>query len=161
MVTFLNFRCQLIVALALLTSHVSMAAAAGCSGFVTTGPVVEEVRSLEERGAARNVTGQVKSETEQMLAPEYYAVSPDGSVASRSDLLKGYVDGKLPGWATAFSIKSLDVRVYCDAAVVTGLADAAGKDAKGETRNAQFRWLNVWHLTVGGWRLGASQFARR
>ena len=58
MVTFLNFRCQLILAVALLTSHVSMAAAAGCSGFVTTGPVVEEVRSLEERGADAQALGR-------------------------------------------------------------------------------------------------------
>ena len=156
-----NFRRQLIVALALLASHVSIAAAADCRGFVTTGSAVENVRELEERGAARNVLGQVKSDTERMLAPEYFAVAPDGSVTARADLLRNYVDGKLPGWATAFTIKSLDVRVYCDAAVVTGLAEAAGTDTKGETRQALFRWLNVWHLSVGEWRLIASQFARR
>lgn len=145
----------------LLLSVGSASAEPACAGFEVDGPVAERVRSLEVGGAAGNVTGQTLQDTEQMLSPEYFAIGPDGSVTDRADILKTYGNGKRPGWAVSFEIKSLGIRVYCDTAVVTGLAEATGKDANGTLRQAQFRWLNVWYQADGDWRLVASQFARK
>lgn len=147
--------------LAIALSLGSANAASVCPAFVAAGPAAERVRGLEVSGATGNVTGQTREDIEQMLSPEYFAISPDGAVTTRPDILKTYVGGKRPGWATSFEIKSLDIRVYCDTAVVTGLADAMGQDANGAARKAQFRWLNVWHQADGDWRLVASQFARK
>jgi hypothetical protein len=132
----------------------------GCSGYVTSGPAVEEIRALEEDGAASNVKGQTLAKGQRMFAPGYVSVSPDGSVASQEDILRNYVDGKSKPWTSRFDVKELNIKVYCDMAIVVGLAEAYRIGAQEGAKPTHFRWLNIWTHLKGEWRLSATQFAR-
>jgi hypothetical protein len=135
----------------------SGAANADCGEAVTSGPAVEEIRALETLGAAGNVSGQSLANGERMFAPDYVATGPDGSVTTREAMLQKYTGGRLAPWASRFDIQDLNIRIYCDTAVVAGLSEALWKGAPQSAKPLHFRWLNVWTRTNGEWRLGASQ----
>lgn len=147
---------------AALVAGIADARAAGavCDGYETAGPAVEEIRRLEQAGAASNVTGLALEDAERLFAPGYVSVAPDGSVSQRDKVMTAFAGGRSVPWAQRFDVTELDVKVYCDAAIAVGLSEVEAKTSTGEIRNAHFRWLNVWTRSAQGWRLSATQFAR-
>lgn len=128
-----------------------------CAIPVSQGPVAEKIRALEEAGASSNVTGVPLETAERMFWPDYVTVAQDGTVTPRESILR---DWKPTPWASRFEIKQLDIRVYCDTAVVVGLSEAEALGAPTGTNRVRFRWLNVWTESKGEWRLSATHFAR-
>jgi len=129
-----------------------------CRGVATSGAVAEEIRALEEAGGQSNVTGMTLADGEKMFAPSFVSFGPDGAVKTRADILDKYVDGKMQAWAASFTIKELEVKVYCDTATVVGLSEVVPLKAKPDAPPARFRWLNVWAKPDGFWQIVASQF---
>jgi len=130
---------------------------AGCVMPVSSGPVADEIRVLEEAGAASNVTGLSVEGAQRMFWPDYLAVAQDGTVSTRESILRTW--NPTP-WASRFDIQELDIKVYCDMALVIGLSEAEPRGAPAGTKPTQFRWLNVWTQGNGEWRLSATQFTR-
>jgi hypothetical protein len=124
----------------------------------TTGTAVDEIRALEEAGGQSNVKGMTLAEGERMFSKSFVSFGPDGAVKTRDDILKTYVGGKMAPWAASFTIKELDVKVYCDSATVVGLSEVVSLRAKPEAPPVRFRWLNVWAKPDGFWQIVASQF---
>ena len=133
-----------------------------CPSMQTSGPEVEAIRRLEERGAQSNVDGWSLEEARGFFAPEWISVGPDGNDANLAAVLEGFESGRSRPWAGRFDILDLDIRVYCDTAVVVGRAAAyrIGASEPGETPAVRFRWLNVWRKQDGRWLYVANQFAR-
>lgn len=138
----------------------SAQAEALCASAVRSGQDVEEVRSLERRGARSNVEGWSIDEAKAFFAPTWVSVGPDGSVSGVEPVFEGFVDGRSKPWASRFDLVEVDIRVYCDAAVVIGLAEAEGIGAKPGARVVRFRFLNVWRKVDGRWLYSEQQFTR-
>ena len=141
-----------------MASDASAKARGACQSYATSGAGVDEIRALEEAGGQSNVTGMSLADGERMFARSFVSFGPDGAVKTRDDILKTYVDGKFPAWASSFEIKELDVKVYCDTATVVGLSEVRAKAAPAEAKPIRFRWLNVWAKPEGFWQIVASQF---
>lgn len=133
---------------------------ASCENYETAGPAAEDIRRLEQEGAASNVTGLALEDAERLFASGYVSIAPDGSVSRRETVMKAFASGRSAPWAQRFDVTELDVQVYCDAAIAVGLSEAEAKTSAGESRTLHFRWLNVWTRSADGWRLSATQFAR-
>lgn len=128
-----------------------------CGTATTTGDDADAVRHLEERGARTNVEGWGIEEARQFFAPTWVSVGPDGVVKGLDTVFEAFVDGRSRPWATRFDLLELDVRVYCDTAIVIGLAEAHGA-SPGQV--ARFRYLNVWRKVDGRWLYSEQQFTR-
>lgn len=139
------------------TSEAQSGAPAQCDVAVSTGADADAVRALEERGARVNVEGWTIDEARAFFAPTWVAVGPDGVVRGVEEVFASFVDGRSRPWATSFDLLELDVRVYCDMAVVIGLAEARGSQPGQAVR---FRYLNVWRKIAGQWRYSEQQYVR-
>ncbi len=144
---------------ALLQAGVCAAPSAVAHPNCAEGAAAEaEIRELEAAGARSNVDGMSATDAAAMFADDYLSIGPDGSRSDRATVLRFYQPERSTPWASRFEIESLEVRVYCEAALVIGLASAESVGA--DARSARFRWLNLWHREAAGWKLVASQFAR-
>ncbi len=128
--------------------------------LVTTGADVEEIRRLEEVGAASNVEGWTLEEARAFFAPEWVAVGPDGSAAGVDKVFSQFKDGRNTPRAGAFDLVALDIRVYCDAAIVIGTAEASPIGAPADFKALRFHYLNFWRRSGGRWLYAAQQYSR-
>ena len=126
---------------------------------VTRGADVEAVRILEQRGAAVNVSGWTIEEARSFFAPEWVSLQPDGSTTKLDTVLSGFKNGRSVAWARSFVLDELDIRVFCDTAVVIGIARARPLGAP-EARVIHLRYVNLWRRRDGRWVYTANQFVR-
>lgn len=139
----------------------SVTAAASCPGVATTGPDVEAIRQLELRGGQVNVEGWSIEEARTFFAPDFLSIEPGGGVNRLDKVLSSFSGGCNPGFARSFDISDLEIRVYgCDAAIATAIADVRILAAPPDAPAWRIRYLNMWRLDAGHWRLAANQFAR-
>lgn len=133
-----------------------------CPMMTTTGPDVEEIRRLEERGAKVNVEGWTIEEAREFFAPEWLSAQPDGTDSGLETVFGAFQNGRSAPWAGRFEITDLDIRVYCDVAIAFGRADAyrPGAAVDQAQPDIRFRWLNVWRKAEGRWVYAANQFTR-
>lgn len=132
-----------------------------CSGVRTSGPEVDAIRALEQRGARVNVEGWSIDEARGFFSPDFVSIQPDGSVIRLDKVLTAFPDGRNAGFARSFDITELEIRVYgCDAAVAIGAADIRARAAAPDAPALRVRFLNMWRRDAGRWRLTANQFAR-
>ncbi len=150
----------LVVSLFAAASAGEAAVAKDCPA-TAEGPDAEEIRRLEERGARANVEGWSIEEARAFFAPEWASVQPNGETSDLDAVLAGFKDGKSVPWAARFELPELDIRVYCDAAVVIGRGQAWAPGAPaGAAPAVKFRFLNVWRKEGGRWLYAANQFVR-
>lgn len=149
--------CAFLWSCAAVSGDRAPATAAQCDVAAAGGADVEAVRSLEERGARSNVEGWSIEEARAFFAPTWVSVGPDGAVNGVETVFSAFVDGRSRPWATRFELLELDIRVYCDTAIVIGLAEAQGATPQ---QVARFRYLNVWRKVDGRWLYSEQQFAR-
>ncbi len=128
-----------------------------CGQALTSGPAVDTIRALEERGSEGNVKGVALEVGERMFWPDYVSVQPDGKVMTKQDMMAQWRPNP---WASMFQIKELNIKVQCDTAIVVGLSEALWIGAPADAKPIHFRWLNVWTRANGEWRMSASQFTR-
>jgi len=134
--------------------------AKACSKLVTSGSDADEVRRLELRGAASNVDGWSIEEARAFFAPEWVSVQPDGSQVGLDKVFSSFENGRSRPWAARFALTELDIRVYCDMAIVIGTAEASAKGDKQPPRTVHFRYLNIWRKSGAGWLYAAQQYTR-
>lgn len=128
---------------------------------VISGAEVDEIRRLERVGAASNVEGWGLDDARAFFAPEWTSVQPNGSVMRLDAVLSQFPNGRSQPWASRFELPELDVRVYCDVAVVVGVGEAWAPDAAANATPAvRFRFTNVWRKQDGRWLYAANQFTR-
>lgn len=133
-----------------------------CLAMTTSGPDADELARLEERGARANVEGWSVEEARAFFAPEWTSVQPNGTNTNLDAVLNTFQNGRSIPWAGRFDITNLDIRVYCDTAVVIGSADAyrIGASGDGAQPAVHFRWLNVWRKVNGHWVYAANEYTR-
>jgi len=125
-------------------------AAAFAQDKSNTGATEKEVLRLEELGRQKVLKGD--NNWDDLIAEDAYMIAYDGSVIH-------YQKGKqLPSLPMKFfNLSEMIVRVFGDAAVVTGLAEVGSETADKKPFSFQMRFMNVWKKTGDGWQIVVSE----
>jgi ketosteroid isomerase-like protein len=112
----------------------------------TSGPAVEQLKQLEQDWAKASLAKDA-NRIRQIEAADYKFVMPDGKMRTREEDLAALAK-------TTFSennVMDLDVRLYGDTAVVTGLAQIKGSE-EGKDISGSYRFTDVWVKRDGNWQ---------
>ena len=89
-----------------------------------------------------------------IYADDFFYNTSSGPSLTKSEYLPPYASGELK--VNSVDSEARDIRVYENTALVTGIAHV-NLTIKGETRNLDLRYLNVWVKRANGWVLVARQ----
>ncbi len=122
----------------------------------TTRAADEELRALELQWNDALVKSDVAF-LDRVLADDYMFTNPDGRVLTKAELLAETKSGE-DVYASAVT-HDMKVRVYGDAAVVTG--HSAYKEAvKGKDISGEYRWTDTWARVGGRWQCVADHASK-
>jgi len=107
-----------------------------------------------ERDWARAIIASDAEKIREILAPEVVLTTPEGTVLNREEDLAELVRGEFK--AEVFDPRDMNVNLYGNCAVVTGLTRVKGT-YKGQRFQDQFRWTDTFVKRNGKWRIVASQ----
>lgn len=127
---------------------------------LTEGPDVDAIKLLEERGALTNVEGDTLSSAEEFFAEDFVTIDTQGNLLTRADILSTYENGRLQPWARRMELQDLDIRVYCDTAIVFGAAQSWAIGMPDAAPPILFRFLHVWLKREGRWTYTAQHASR-
>ena len=95
---------------------------------------------------------------DQIYADDFIGVGPSGAVRSKPQVIADFTSGDLK--FQSITTDDVQVRVYGNAAVETGLSTMNGQD-KGKTVPRDTRFTRVWINQQGRWRLVANHYSSR
>jgi hypothetical protein len=110
------------------------------------GAIEKEILRLEEAGKQKVLKGD--SEWDDLMAEGAYLITADGTILLYQ---KGQNLSSMP--VKSFNMSEMIVRVYGEAAVVTGLAEVASETAQKKPFSFQMRFLNVWKKFGDNWKI--------
>jgi uncharacterized protein (TIGR02246 family) len=120
--------------------------------------VVEQaIRKLD----SERIQAQIHADAaalERIYADDFIGVGPSGTVRTKSQVISDFTSGDLK--FQSITIDDVQVRVYGNAAVETGLSTMSGQD-KGKTVPRDTRFTRVWIKQQGRWRLVANHYSSR
>ena len=119
--------------------------------------VAEALRELEGQLNKAVVQGDVAT-FDRLLADDFTHTSQDGRFRTRAEWMKGRVQGKTN--YVSYDVEDLQIRVYGDAALATGLSKPSWREPDGTLASGQYRFLRVWAKRDGRWRAVAFQSTR-
>ncbi len=112
------------------------------------GQVEDSVRAVEMRRREALLAADTVA-LSRMLAPDFMELSRLGTVRTRADNVRDIASGALH--LTSISYDSLNVRVYGDVAVLTGIADNTGT-MRGFPFSGRIRYTRVFVRRDGRWQ---------
>jgi ketosteroid isomerase-like protein len=118
------------------------------------GQVEGKVQQLEHDLANAEIKGD-SAAVERLEAADYVFTGPDGMVTGRQDDINDLKTGNFK--VEAVDLDELKVRVYGDAAVVTGKATLKNCNYHGKDISGPYRYTDVWAEVNGKWQLVAGQ----
>jgi ketosteroid isomerase-like protein len=118
--------------------------------------VSQELMKLENDWAKAGLAGDAAA-LEKMLAPDYVYTNPEADTATRAEVINGMKSGATK--YDAFKVEDMKVRVYGDAAVVTGKATTTGME-NGKHIDDVVRFTDTWVKRNGNWVCAATQVTR-
>ncbi len=118
--------------------------------------VKEQLKKLEMDRAAAVVKGDTAT-LDKQTADDYVLISMTGRMADKAQMLDGFKSGQSK--LTSNDLSDLKVRVYGDAAVVTGKADVKGT-LGGQDATGQVVFTRVYVKKDGRWQSVSFQQTR-
>jgi len=110
--------------------------------------VEDSVRAVEMRRREALLAADTVA-LSRMLAPDFIEISRLGTVRTRADNVRDIASGALH--LTSINYDSLNVRVYGDVAVLTGIADNTGT-MRGFPFSGRIRYSRVFVRRDGRWQ---------
>ncbi len=104
-------------------------------------------------------TAETRGDTafmQRALTDDFLAIGPRGYMLNREDWVSRYQSGDLK--TDALSLDDVRVRIYGDAAIVTGIEVSKGT-YRNQPTQGQFRTCLVWVRQQGEWRLAGAQMS--
>ena len=95
---------------------------------------------------------------DRIYADDFIGVGPSGTVRTKSQVISDFTSGGLK--FQSIVTDEVQVRVYDNAAVETGLSTMIGQD-KGKAVPRDTRFTRVWVKQQGRWRLVANHYSSR
>ena len=94
----------------------------------------------------------------RIYADDFIGVGPSGTVRTKAQVISDFTSGELK--FQSITTDEVQVRVYENAAVETGLSTMVGQD-KGKAVPRDTRFTRVWVKQEGRWRLVANHYSSR
>lgn len=91
----------------------------------------------------------------EIVAENFFAVDADGNRETRATILNRFRTN--PWHVTSFQQQNLEIHLYGETAVVTGVDRVQARDAGGQDRSGAYRFLHVFQKRNGRWWLIAGQ----
>ncbi|SRR5947207_2317511 len=95
---------------------------------------------------------------DRIYAEDFIGVGPSGTVRTKTQVISDFTSGALKFQSIA--TEKVQVRVYENTAVETGLSTMVGQD-KGKAVPRDTRFTRVWVKQRGHWRLVANHYSSR
>ena len=120
--------------------------------------VVEQaIRKLDNERIQAQIHADAAA-LERIYADDFIGVGPSGTVRTKPQVISDFTSGDLR--FQSITTDDVQVRVYGNAAVETGLSTMNGQD-KGKTVPRDTRFTRVWIKQQGHWRLVANHYSSR
>src|SRR5438105_5693821 len=117
--------------------------------------VGETIRKLDNERIQAQVHADATA-LDRIYAADFIGVGPSGTVRTKPQVILDFTSGDLK--FQSISTDDVQVRVYGDTAVETGLSTMIGQD-KGKTIPRDTRFTRVWVKQQGQWRLVANHYS--
>ncbi len=95
---------------------------------------------------------------DRIYADDFIGVGPSGTVRTKAQVISDFTSGDLK--FQSISTDEVQVRVYGNTAVETGLSTMSGQD-RGKAVPRDTRFTRVWVRQQGRWRLVANHYSSR
>jgi ketosteroid isomerase-like protein len=96
---------------------------------------------------------------DQILADDYTGTDFDGNIGTKPQFLESLKSGE--SVMTSSITNNMKVRIYGDAAVVTGRTTTVNEQYKGKDISGQYQWTDMWVKDyLGHWRCVAEHVSR-
>jgi uncharacterized protein (TIGR02246 family) len=118
--------------------------------------VEQTIRRLDSERSQAIVLGDTAT-LERIYADDYSSVGTSGAVRNKAQAIADNKSGSLKIESQSFD--NVNVRVYGDAAVITGVVTQKGRD-KGKDISGQSRFTRVYVKRNGQWRIVAGHSSR-
>ena len=115
--------------------------------------VEQEVKAAEDARRAAVLRGD-KIALDRLMADDYMVITIAGTVANKAEELALYENDQRR--TESWDAQNVRIRVYGEAAVVTGLASVTD-NLRGQARRIRFRYMHVWVKRDRRWRIVSRQ----
>jgi len=119
--------------------------------------VEDVIRKLDNERIQAQI-GADATVLDRLYADDFIGVGPSGTVRTKPQVLLDFTSGQLK--FQSITTDEVQVRVYENTAVETGLSTMVGQD-KGKTVPRDTRFTRVWVKQQGRWRLVANHYSLR
>ena len=119
--------------------------------------VEEIIRKLDNERIQAQIHADATA-LDRIYADDFIGVGPSGTVRTKPQVISDFTSGDLK--FQSITTDEVQVRVYGDTAVETGLSTMVGQD-KDKTVPRDTRFTRVWIKQQGRWRLVANHYSVR
>ena len=119
--------------------------------------VKQAIRQLDNE----RIQAQIQADAtalDRIYADDFIGVGPSGTVRTKAQVISDFTSGVLK--FQSITTDEVQVRVYENTAVETGLSTMVGQD-KGKAVPRDTRFTRVWVKQQGRWRLVANHYSSR
>ena len=138
---------------ALLITALVFAVAA--TGVAQKESVEETIKKLDNERIQAQIHAD-QAALDRIYAEDFIGVGPSGTVRTKPQVIADFTAGSLK--FQSITTEEVQVRVYENTAVETGLSTMDGQD-KGKTVPRDTRFTRVWVKQQGRWRLVANHYS--
>jgi len=147
-----------LVTAALALTAISLALGQGQNPTTDPGSSVDQaIRQLDNERIQAQIHADAKA-LDRIYAEDFIGVGPSGTVRTKPQVLSDFTAGSLK--FQSITTDEVQVRVYENTAVETGLSTMVGED-KGKPVPRDTRFTRVWVKQHGRWRLVANHYSLR
>ena len=119
--------------------------------------VEEIIRKLDNERIQAQIHADAAA-LDRIYADDFIGVGPSGTVRTKAQVISDFTSGDLK--FQSITTDEVQVRVYENTAVETGLSTMSGQD-KGKAVPRDTRFTRVWVKQQGRWRLVANHYSSR
>ena len=117
--------------------------------------VEETIRNLDNERIQAQIHADAMA-LDRIYAADFTGVGPSGTVRTKPQVISDFTSGDLK--FQSITTDDVQVRVYGNTAVETGLSTMIGRD-KGQAVPRDTRFTRVWVKQEGRWRLVANHYS--
>jgi uncharacterized protein (TIGR02246 family) len=119
--------------------------------------VEQVIRQLDNERIQAQIAADAVA-LDRIYADDFMGVGPSGTVRTKAQVISDFTSGDLK--FQSITTDEVQVRVYENTAVETGLSTMSGQD-KGKAVPRDTRFTRVWVKQQGRWRLVANHYSSR
>ena len=119
--------------------------------------VEQAIRKLDDERIQAQIGADAVA-LDRIYADDFIGVGPSGTVRTKPQVISDFTSGTLK--FQSITTDDVQVRVYENTAVETGLSTMVGKD-KGKAVPRETRFTRVWIKQQGSWQLVANHYSLR